>query len=131
MLIRDLERSLRRAGYLRGGATARELTPRAIRRIGAPALAPVYGALRKGRPGSHDTVQRGVALPRPDETRPFEFGDALDVDVVRTLLNGVRRARPGRRPARRSARRSSSRSRTSRCASATTARRPRRCCCST
>jgi uncharacterized protein with von Willebrand factor type A (vWA) domain len=38
-------------------------------------------------------VQRGVALPRPDETRPFQFGDALDLDVVRTLLNGVRRAR--------------------------------------
>jgi len=92
ILIRDLERQLGEAGYLRGGDDGSELTPRAIRRIGASALASVYGALRKGRPGSHDTVQRGVALPRPDETRPFQFGDALDLDVVRTLLNGVRRA---------------------------------------
>jgi uncharacterized protein with von Willebrand factor type A (vWA) domain len=92
ILIRDLERSLGEAGFLRGGADGSELTPRAIRRIGASALASVYGALRKGRPGSHDTIQRGVALPRPDETRPFEFGDAFDLDVVRTLLNGVRRA---------------------------------------
>jgi len=91
MLIRDLERNLQEAGYLRGGDDGTELTPRAIRRIGASALASVYGALRKGRPGSHDVVQRGVALPRPDETRPFAFGDALDLDVVRTLLNGVRR----------------------------------------
>jgi uncharacterized protein with von Willebrand factor type A (vWA) domain len=91
ILIRDLERNLQEAGYLRGGEDGTELTPRAIRRIGASALASVYGALRKGRPGSHDVVQRGVALPRPDETRPFEFGDALDLDVVRTLLNGVRR----------------------------------------
>jgi uncharacterized protein with von Willebrand factor type A (vWA) domain len=89
--VRDLERSLRDAGYLRGGEAGSELTPRAIRRIGAQALASVYGALRKGRPGSHGTVQRGVALPRPDETRPFRFGDAFDLDVVRTLLNGVRR----------------------------------------
>jgi uncharacterized protein with von Willebrand factor type A (vWA) domain len=92
ILIRDLERQLGEAGYLRGGEDGSELTPRAIRRIGASALASVYGALRRGRPGSHDTVQRGVALPRPDETRPFQFGDALDLDVVRTLLNGVRRA---------------------------------------
>jgi uncharacterized protein with von Willebrand factor type A (vWA) domain len=89
--VRDLERTLRDAGYLRGGEAGSELTPRAIRRIGAQALASVYGALRKGRPGSHGTVQRGVALPRPDETRPFRFGDAFDLDVVRTLLNGVRR----------------------------------------
>jgi uncharacterized protein with von Willebrand factor type A (vWA) domain len=93
LVIRDLERSLRDAGYLRAGADGDELTPRAIRRIGAQALASVYGSLRKGRPGGHATLQRGVALPRPDETRPFQFGDALDLDVVRTLLNGVRRGR--------------------------------------
>src|SRR5262249_18620588 len=96
IMIRDLDRTLRDAGFLRAGASGDELTPRAIRKIGASALASVYGALRKGRPGSHETVQRGVALPRPDETRPFQFGDALDLDVVRTLLNGVkRRARSG------------------------------------
>jgi uncharacterized protein with von Willebrand factor type A (vWA) domain len=102
ILIRDLERNLQEAGFLRGGDDGTELTPRAIRRIGASALASVYGALRKGRPGSHDVVQRGVALPRPDETRAFEFGDALDLDVVRTLLNGVRRrAQSGAAPAER------------------------------
>jgi len=58
----------------------------------------VYGALRKGRTGGHDTVHRGVALPRPDETRPYRFGDDLDLDVVRTLLNAVRRASPARLP---------------------------------
>jgi len=93
VMIRDLERSLRDAGYLRAGPQGEELTPRAIRRIGAQALASVYGALRKGRPGGHDTVQRGAAQPRPDETRPFQFGDPLDLDVVRTLLNGVKRGR--------------------------------------
>jgi uncharacterized protein with von Willebrand factor type A (vWA) domain len=96
--IRDLPRALREAGLLRPGDAGMELTPRAIRRIGAQALASVYGALRKGRPGSHATVGRGVALPRPDETRPFAFGDPLDLDVVRTLLNGVRRRAPGAAP---------------------------------
>ena len=95
ILIRDLEDSMREQGLLRGDQP--ELTPRAIRHIGAQALADVYGALRKGRPGSHETVARGVAMPRPDETRPWEFGDPLDLDIVGTVMNGVkRRAAQGR-----------------------------------
>jgi uncharacterized protein with von Willebrand factor type A (vWA) domain len=96
VMIRDLEPSLREQGLLRGAVP--ELTPRAIRRIGAHALAEVYAALSKDRPGAHETDVRGAALPRPDETRPFEFGDPLDIDVVRTLLGAVRRqalASPG------------------------------------
>jgi uncharacterized protein with von Willebrand factor type A (vWA) domain len=90
VMLRDLEGELRRAGFLRGSDP--ELTPRAIRRIGAHALAEVYAALRRDREGGHETDARGAALPRPDETRPFEFGDPLDVDVARTLLGAVRRA---------------------------------------
>jgi uncharacterized protein with von Willebrand factor type A (vWA) domain len=89
--LRDLEGTLRRAGYLRDRDGSLELTPRAIRRIGAQALAAVYGKLRRGRAGEHEQAGRGVALPRPDETRPLEFGDALDVDVVKTLLGALRR----------------------------------------
>jgi len=95
--IRDLENTLERAGYLRAGDP--QLTPRAIRRIGAQALAEVYAALRRDRPGAHESDTRGAALPRPDEVKPFEFGDPLDLDVVRTLIDAVKRnarAAPGR-----------------------------------
>jgi len=96
LLLRNLERDLRDAGFLREGERGLELTPRAIRRIGAQALAAVYSQLRKGRPGTHDTVHYGVGTRRPDETRPWQFGDALDLHVVRTLMNAVtRRAAAG------------------------------------
>jgi len=96
LLLRNLERDLRDAGFLREGEGGLELTPRAIRRIGAQALAAVYSQLRKGRPGGHDTVHYGVGTRRPDETRPWAFGDALDLHVVRTLMNAVaRRAAAG------------------------------------
>jgi uncharacterized protein with von Willebrand factor type A (vWA) domain len=49
IILRDLDSSLRDAGYLRGQDP--ELTPRAIRKIGASALAEVYAALRKDRFG--------------------------------------------------------------------------------
>ena len=91
LILRDLEPTLRRAGYLTDRGDGDELTPRAIRRIGAQALAEVYGALHKDRPGGHEIDARGAARPRPDETRPFEFGDPLDLDIPRTLLNALRR----------------------------------------
>ncbi|HKJ24626.1 MAG TPA: VWA domain-containing protein [Myxococcota bacterium] len=97
VLLRDLESSLEQAGYLREGGDP-QLTPKAIRRLGAGALAEVYGALHRGRAGSHEIDARGVALPRPDETRPFVFGDPLDVDVVKTVLGAAKRharERPG------------------------------------
>jgi uncharacterized protein with von Willebrand factor type A (vWA) domain len=91
LLLRDLESTLERSGYLRPGQAGPELSPRAIRRIGARALADVYGALRKDRSGGHETDARGAAVAKPDETRPYEFGDPLELDVVRTLLNALRR----------------------------------------
>jgi uncharacterized protein with von Willebrand factor type A (vWA) domain len=98
ILLQRFEPDMVRAGFLRGGDVP-SLTPRAIRRIGAHALAEVYASLRKGRTGGHETDARGVAIPRPDETKPFAFGDPLDLDIVRTLLNAVVRgaARPGAR----------------------------------
>ena len=98
VMLRDLEQNLRDEGLLRRGDGGMELTPRAIRRIGAQALAAVYSKLRSGRAGSHETIQRGIATLRPDETRPWAFGDALDVHVVRTVLNSVKRAVAEGRP---------------------------------
>jgi uncharacterized protein with von Willebrand factor type A (vWA) domain len=98
LLLQRLEPDLRRAGLLRGDDDP-ALTPRAIRRIGAQALAEVYAALRKGRAGGHPVRERGISDPRPDATKAFEFGDPLDLDVVRTMLRAIARraADPGNR----------------------------------
>jgi len=93
ILVRDLESRLRGAGFLRENAP--ELTPRAIRRIGAAALADVYSALRKGLSGGHETSAQGLGTPRPDETKPWQWGDPLDLDIVKTVMNGVLRAAAG------------------------------------
>lgn len=89
MILRDLESTLRERGYLAEGRD--ELTPKAVRRIGAQALASVYGVLRRGRAGRHETTSAGVATLRPDESRPYQFGDALELDVVKSVLNGLKR----------------------------------------
>lgn len=89
VLLRDLEADLRNAGYLSAEGTS--LTPRAIRHIGSQALVDVYSSLRKQHSGEHESPGRGVAMPRPDETRAWEFGDSLDLDLSRTVLNAVKR----------------------------------------
>lgn len=100
VFLRDLERSLRERGYTRDGADGPELTARAVRKIGAQALADVYSSIAKDRAGEHATSARGADLPRPDETRPYMFGDGLSVDVTRSVMNAVRRASlSGGRPA--------------------------------
>jgi uncharacterized protein with von Willebrand factor type A (vWA) domain len=87
---------MRDAGLMRGEGDDLELTPRAIRQMGASALADVYGMLKRDHAGEHDSKDRGIALPRPDETRPWEYGDSLDIDIVKTVMNGVkRRAKEG------------------------------------
>lgn len=91
VFLRDFERRLRDGGYVRDGTTGPELTPRAVRKIGAHALADVYGSLQKNRLGEHPTTARGADIPRPDESRPYAFGDALGLDVTRSLMNAVRR----------------------------------------
>lgn len=91
IMLRDLESALREGGYLRTRDGQDELTPAAVRRIGAQALAQVYSSLRKGRQGGHEVSSAGAATPRPDETRPYQFGDALDLDVVKTVRNGLAR----------------------------------------
>lgn len=99
IMLRDLESGLRDKGYLRTNAGSDELTPAAVRRIGAHALAQVYSSLRRGRLGAHPVNSAGAATPRPDETRPYQFGDALDLDVVKTVRNSLsRKARSQQRP---------------------------------
>ena len=80
------------AGYLQEREGAVELSPRAIRKIGQIALRDIYEALLRDRAGAHAMRERGGAEPTPDRIRDWEFGDALDLALVPTLMEAVRRA---------------------------------------
>ncbi len=93
VLLRDMQKSLADRGLLRDARA--ELTPRAIRRLGAQALADVFASLPKDARGDHSMDARGGATPKPDETHAFRFGDPFDLDVVKTVFNGVLRSARG------------------------------------
>jgi len=93
--LRELERELRRQGWLTRDADGLTLSPKALRRIGSSALRHVFADLDKGRRGQHDLNDAGAAGELTGASRAWEFGDEQPLDVVRTVGRAVLRSGPG------------------------------------
>ncbi len=90
--LRRVERELQRQGYLTRSGGRLELTPRAVRRLGATALRRVFAVLESRGLGSHDVRDAGAAGEPTGATRPWTYGDEQPLDVVRTIRNAALRA---------------------------------------
>lgn len=97
-----IERELELQGYLVRDATGRlEMSPRAVRRLGATALRRVFARLESRGRGGHDVRQAGAAGELTGTSRAWQFGDEQPIDVVRTVRNALlREARTGSFPVR-------------------------------
>ena len=94
--LRRIERELLEQGYLvRDGAGGLELSPRAVRRVGATALRRVFSKLEAGGRGGHDVRDAGAAGETTGASRAWQFGDEQPLDVVRTVRNAVLRSGAG------------------------------------
>ncbi len=91
--LRRIERELQAQGYLVRDEQGRlELSPRAVRRLGATALRKVFSDLSSKGRGGHDVRDAGAAGDRIGSSRAWEFGDEQPLDVVRTVSNAVLRS---------------------------------------
>lgn len=91
--LRRIERELMEQGYLvRDGSGRLELSPRAVRRVGATALRKVFARLDAGGRGGHDVRDAGAAGEVTGASRAWQFGDEQPLDVVRTVRNAVLRS---------------------------------------
>ena len=94
--LRRIERELHEQGYLTRGSDGRlELSPRAVRRLGATALRKVFSDIAARGRGAHDVQDAGAAGDLTGASRAWEFGDEQPLDVVRTVRNAVLRGGPG------------------------------------
>jgi uncharacterized protein with von Willebrand factor type A (vWA) domain len=100
--LKRIERELELQGYLVRDADGRlEMSPRAVRRLGATALRRVFAQLDASGRGGHDVRQAGAAGEVTGASRAWQFGDEQPIDVVRTVRNAVlREARTGTFPVR-------------------------------
>ncbi len=95
--LAELERELRRQGWLTGGPDGLTLSPKALRRLGETALRTVFAQLRSDDRGGHDDRSAGAAGELTGSWRAWRFGDEQPLDAVRTVSNAVlRRARGSR-----------------------------------
>ncbi len=89
--LAELARMLEEAGLIEQKEGRYELTPRGIRKIGANALADLFGKLDKDKMGQHTLDRVGTGHERTYDSKPYEFGDPFHLDIHRTIRNAIRR----------------------------------------
>jgi Ca-activated chloride channel family protein len=81
-----------RGGFGPGGPPVKfELTEKGIDFLGFKTLKDLLGSLGKSSFGRHDTRDLATGIEASGPSRPYEFGDTLNLDVAGTLLNAVAR----------------------------------------
>lgn len=92
--LQRLREMLKDAGLIRESGEGWELTPMGARKLGFKALAEIYARLRQARLGTHATPEEGRFGDRQSETKAYEFGDPLHLDLPKTLSNAIVREGP-------------------------------------
>jgi uncharacterized protein with von Willebrand factor type A (vWA) domain len=90
-LLREVLLLLVNAGYMTRREGRVHLSPKGVRKIGQLALRDIYQGLLRDRAGGHQTDHRGAVELRPEETKSYQHGDPLALDLVRTLKKALAR----------------------------------------
>jgi Ca-activated chloride channel homolog len=68
-----------------------EVTDKTLDFLGYRALRDLLGSLGKSSYGRHDTREQATGVETTGATKPYEFGDTMNLDPAATLLNAVQR----------------------------------------
>ena len=95
----DLEEEARRraggAGEGEPSGPARfEVTDKSLDFLGYRALRDLMGSMGRSSAGRHDTRDFSTGIEAAAASKPYEFGDTLNIDPSGTILNAVRRLGP-------------------------------------
>src|SRR5262249_4507654 len=78
---------LEEEGYIVRTNHGLKLTPKGIRKIGDKTLREIFQMLNKSHWGNHNTTIRGSQDDQLKETKKYEYGDPMNVNINETLLN--------------------------------------------
>ena len=87
--LKSVEQMLEEEGYIIRTGHGMRLTPKGMRKIGDKALREIFHMLNKNRWGDHSTSARGSQGEQLEQTKPYEFGDPLNVNISETLMNAL------------------------------------------
>lgn len=71
------------------------LTQKGLDFLGYRALKELLGAMGRSSVGSHDTPHLSTGVEAGSVSRPYEFGDTLNLDIPATLSSAIQRQGPG------------------------------------
>ena len=112
-LIQELIRQMAAQGYISpesgepadsgaGGGPGRDTAParfqvtdKSLDFLGYRALRDLLGSSGRSSFGRHDTRELATGVEAGGASKPYEFGDTLNIDASGTILNAVRRAPAG------------------------------------
>jgi Ca-activated chloride channel homolog len=80
-----------------------EITDKSLDFLGYRALRDLLGSLGKSSLGRHDTREMATGIEASGASKPYEFGDTMNLDASGTIMNAVLRARRETAGARREA----------------------------
>ncbi|MDA8209303.1 MAG: VWA domain-containing protein, partial [Actinomycetota bacterium] len=93
--LAEVAQELQEAGLIAREGERLTISAKGLRRIGEKMLAEVFAKLDAGRFGAHARMRSGAGIDKEFETRPYEFGDPLDLALPETLRNTIVRQRGG------------------------------------
>jgi uncharacterized protein with von Willebrand factor type A (vWA) domain len=93
--LQNVEQMLEEEGYILRGSHGLRLTPKGMRKIADKALREIFQMLNKSRWGNHNTSVRGSQGERMEETKLYEYGDPMNVNISETLLNALEKRKKG------------------------------------
>ena len=68
-----------------------EITDKSLDFLGYRALRDLMGSIGKSSIGRHDTREMATGIEASGASKPYEFGDTMNLDAAGTVLNAVRR----------------------------------------
>ena len=89
--LREMLKKLEEAGYVQLKNGRYELTPQGMRKIGQKALQDIFAQLTKDKVAGHSIKAKGRGGEREEDTKKYEWGDDLDLDFQKTLMNALQR----------------------------------------
>ncbi|HZS52403.1 MAG TPA: VWA domain-containing protein [Bryobacterales bacterium] len=78
-------------GENREGRVRFELTDKALDFLGFKTLKDLLASLGKASFGRHDTRDLATGIETTGASKPYEFGDTLNLDISNTLFNAIKR----------------------------------------
>jgi uncharacterized protein with von Willebrand factor type A (vWA) domain len=93
--LSKLTKTLQDAGLIEQQGNRTELTPKGVRRLGQRALSDLFSQIAKDRVGDHKATWSGMGHDREETTKPYEYGDPLNLHLSATVHNAVRRSGVG------------------------------------